>query len=109
MQQHPSFGDWLVEKRGSTPLRSFAEQVGVDVGTISRTERHRTEILLTTAVRICLGLDVSLGQFFYEWQGWVPAGFVQLAPEEWHGSLTGSDVQRWLRRVLEGNPRNQSL
>ncbi len=109
MEQNTSFGAWLVRKRGGIPLRTFAEQVGVDAGTLSRTERHQTEILVSTAVRICLGLNLSLGEFFQEWQGSVPTNFVQLAPEQWQGVLTGREVQCWLLRVLEGHRRNREL
>src|SRR5205085_9693119 len=103
------FGTWLEQRRGAIPQRTFAEQVGVDAGTISRTERHQTEVLVTTAVRICLGLDLSLGEFFHDWQGKVPVGFVQLAPGQWRGSLTGTDVRRWSQRVLEGHRRSRDL
>ena len=109
MQPNAPFGTWLEQRRGDAPLRVFAELVGVDAGTLSRTERRQTEVLVTTAVRICLGLNLSLGEFFLEWQGSVPAGFVQLGPEQWQGSLTGRDVQCWLTRVLDGNRRNQDL
>jgi transcriptional regulator with XRE-family HTH domain len=109
MQVNAPFGAWLGKKRGNTPLRTFAELVGVDAGTLSRTERHQTEVLVTTAIRICQGLDLSLGEFFLEWQGRVPTGFVQLTPEQWQGSLTGKDVRRWLERVLAGHRRNRDM
>ncbi len=109
MQHASTFGSWLEWKRGATPLRSFAEQVGVDVGTLSRTERHQTEVLLPTAVRICQGLDLSVGELFREWQGRVPAGFTQLPPKQWRGCLTGRDIRRWLQRILEGHRRNREL
>ena len=109
MQQNAPVGAWLVKKRGSTPLRTFADQVGVDAGTLSRTERNQTEVLVSTVVRICLGLNLSLGEFFQEWQGRVPANVVQLAPQHWQGALTARDVQRWLQRVLEGHRRNRDM
>jgi len=109
MEHNGSFGTWLENKRGTVPLRTFAEQVGVDAGTLSRTERNCTEVLVSTAVRICWGLDLSLCEFLQDWQGsvWPNAG--QLDRELGQGVLTGKDVQRWLLRLLEGHRRNREL
>ncbi|MBA2681140.1 MAG: helix-turn-helix transcriptional regulator [Ktedonobacteraceae bacterium] len=104
-----SFGTWLEDTRGGMPLRSFAEQVGVDAGTISRTERNCTDVLVPTAVRICRGLGLSLGDFFQNWQGVSIVAADQLGQELWQGALTGVDVQRWLIRLFEGHRRNREM
>jgi transcriptional regulator with XRE-family HTH domain len=109
VKQDYSFGAWLEDKRGDMPLRTFAEQVGVDAGTISRTERDCTDVLVPTAVRICRGLGLSVASFFHDWQGTPLLGIYQLREAEWQGALTGQDVQRWLLLLLSGHQRIREL
>jgi transcriptional regulator with XRE-family HTH domain len=107
--EHYSFGEWLEDMRGERSLRIFAEQVGVDAGTISRTERNCTDVLVPTAVRICRGLDLSLTDLFEDWLNARLSAAGQLDQQAWQGALTGQDVQRWLLRLLGGHQRNQEM
>jgi transcriptional regulator with XRE-family HTH domain len=109
MEQNTSFGAWLEEKRGDMPMRIFAEQVGVDIGTLSRTERDCTGVLVSTSVRICRGLDMSLSDFFQDWQGRNLQDTGQLDQRQWQGVLTKQEVQQWILRLLEGHRRNREL
>lgn len=109
-QQHfPSFGAWLERTRGEVPLRVFAKQVGVDSGTISRTERECTGVTVATAVRICQGLSLSLSDLFEQWLGRALPRHGQCVQRQCQGILTGRDVQRWLVCILEGHRRSREL
>jgi transcriptional regulator with XRE-family HTH domain len=101
-----TFGTWLKDRRGKRSLRTFAQQVGVDIGVISRIERNCTDVLVSTAVRICRGLDLSVADFFREClETPLSEAAFQFDQEHWHGALTGQDVQRWLLRILEAHNR----
>ena len=104
-----SFGEWLADRRGDMPIQGFALRVGVNPGTISRAERNSTDVLVSTAIRICRGLGLSLTDLFEDWQGVHLPAATQHIQETWQGALMRRDLQRWLVRVLEGNRRNQEM
>src|SRR5262245_6418020 len=109
MKQFNSFGAWLQEKRAGMSLRAFAEKVGVDVGTISRTERDCTDVLVPTVVRSGRGLGLSPASFFLECLGLSFSGIHQFEKAEWQGALTGQDVQCWLLRLLSGQKLGREM
>ena len=104
-----SFGAWLQNKRGDLSLRTFARIIGVDAGTLSRTERGCTLVLVPTAVRICLGLGLDVASFFQDWQGRSFVSASQLQETQWQGALTRQDVERWLLRILVSHQRNREM
>jgi len=64
------FGEWLKKTRESrgVDMRSFSQLIGVDGSTISRIENRVVEPTLTTVVRICESLDMSLLKLYAELQ-----------------------------------------
>jgi transcriptional regulator with XRE-family HTH domain len=56
-----NFGEWVRDLRKAQKLdiRTLAGQIGVEASTISRVENTRTQVTLSTAIRICEGLDVT--------------------------------------------------
>lgn len=55
------FGEWIRRSRKAQKLdlRALAGKTGVEAGTISRVENARTQVTLSTAIRICEGLGVT--------------------------------------------------
>ena len=59
------FGRWVreVREKKGLDLRAFGRQTSVDPSTISRIENGHTQVTLYTAIRICVGVGISLQQF----------------------------------------------
>ena len=59
------FGRWVRELRQKQglDLRAFGHRTSVDPSTISRIENGHTQATLYTAVRICVGVGITLHQF----------------------------------------------
>jgi transcriptional regulator with XRE-family HTH domain len=55
------FGEWIrsIRKAQKVDIRTLAGQTGVEASTISRVENTRTQVTLSTAIRICEGLGVT--------------------------------------------------
>lgn len=55
------FGEWIrsIRKAQKLDIRTLAGQTGVEASTISRVENTRTQVTLSTAIRICEGLGVT--------------------------------------------------
>ncbi len=111
VQYSTSFGTWLEKKRGASTLRDFASLTGVDIGTISRTERGDTEIQLESAIRICRGLGLSLSSLFQDWLGRTLPVSCQHQPESMGaaGVLTFQEIERWLQYLLQGHRRSREI
>ena len=63
-------GQWvrLMRKERSLDLRDMAARTGVDATTISRIERG-SQATLTTVMRLCEGLDISLADLLFTLEG----------------------------------------
>lgn len=55
------FGQWIrsIRKEQQLDIRALAIRTGVEASTISRVENTRTQVTLSTAIRICEGLGVT--------------------------------------------------
>lgn len=56
-----SFGNWLRDVRQQRQIsgKDLAQQTGIDASTISRLERGKTDPTLSTAVRLCRGMNIG--------------------------------------------------
>ena len=92
------FGKWLEQVRleRKMDLRALAEQVGVDISTISRIENMKTQATLATAIHICEGLGVTLPMLLGTLLGISSADMESLPPSGENVNLTLDDIQAFL-------------
>jgi transcriptional regulator with XRE-family HTH domain len=92
------FGAWVrsIRDQREMDVRAFAHLVGVDASTISRIEQARSQVTLSTAVRICEGVGMTPSDLFWALQGqrpkWTDGGDVTRESEV----ITINDLATWL-------------
>ena len=59
----PKLGEHIRSKRGERTLREVADEIGVNINTISRLERGFTRPDIDSYARICAWLGVSMDTF----------------------------------------------
>ncbi len=95
------FGSWLKQMRleRNMDLRAFADLIGINMSSVSRIENSRTQVTLSTAVRICERLEVPLPTLMQSLQGKALPDLDSLVVTEREGVLTLSDVQEFLEYI----------
>ena len=68
------FGAWVrsIREQREMDVRAFAHLVGVDASTISRIEQARSQVTLSTAVRVCEGVGMTPSDLLWALQGKQP-------------------------------------
>jgi len=92
------FGVWVQSLRNQREMdvRAFAHLVGVDASTISRIEQARSQVTLSTAVRICEGVRMTPSDLLWALQGKHPKwaeGYHMTRESE---VITINDLEAWL-------------
>ena len=92
------FGAWVRSLRDQREMdvRAFAHLVGVDASTISRIEQARSQVTLSTAVRICEGVGMTPSDLLWALQGkrpkWTEGYHITRESEV----ITINDLEAWL-------------
>ena len=92
------FGAWVRSLRNQREMdvRAFARLVGVDASTISRIEQARSQVTLSTAVRICQGVGATPSDLLWALRGkrpkWRERDHIKRESEV----ITINDLEAWL-------------
>ena len=92
------FGAWVrsIRDRREMDVRAFAHLVGVDASTISRIEQARSQVTLSTTVRICEGVGMTPSDLLWALQGkrpkWTEGDYITRESEV----ITINDLEAWL-------------
>jgi len=90
-----NFGQLLQKTRKEQKLdiQTLAKQTGVDASTISRIENGRTQPTLSTTIRICEGLGITMPEILLALQGRQMASFEPMQAPEGEAVPKASDVE----------------
>ncbi len=90
-----NFGQLIqkIRKEQKLDIQTLAKQTGVDASTISRIENARTQPTLSTTIRICEGLGITMPDLLLELQGRHMASFEPKRATEGEAVPRASDVE----------------